>query len=194
MNVGRRETGRLFFAGDTYLPRAFPSTIDGVGGLVFNLEHPITRRTAPATGKVVLKADAEHFIRTFGGGPLAACLANNHIMDYGPEGLEDTIAALDALGVGYFGAGTRDDNCGNPIILDMGGIRVALSGYVCPTTHPVFAEGARPGVAPIDAAAITRDTALARKAGADRVVVCLHWGAEEVFLPSPGDAAPERGS
>lgn len=178
---------RLLFLGDAYLPQPYPSVIERPCDVVFNLEHPITGRAAPAVGKVVLKAGSEHITATFRGTPRAACLANNHIMDYGEGGLRDTLDVLDDLGIAWFGAGLTSERCNNPLVLEVGGTTVGLSGYVCPTSHPLFAHGDRPGVAPIDGDVIARDVEVARSRGARRIIVCLHWGAEEVYLPRPED-------
>src|SRR5690606_14042254 len=62
-----------------------------------------------------------------------------------------------------------------------------MMGYVCESTHPIFAKDDRSGVAPIDMTTIAEDIGIARSRGADRLVISLHWGAEEVGLPKPQD-------
>jgi len=104
-------------------------------------------------------------------------------MDYGIKGYSDTLAELSKAGIHYFGAGTLDDNCNNPLLLDFDGVRLALLGYVCPTTHPIFSTKRTPGVMPINLDQIRSDYELAKRLGADRTIVCLHWGKEQVSLP-----------
>lgn len=53
-------------------------------------------------------------------------LANNHTMDYGPQGLSDTIEYLSARGVLGIGAGLSYPDMYLPAILETEGIRVAL--------------------------------------------------------------------
>jgi len=190
MNEGN--TDHLVFMGDAYLPETYPSVVQDVEGVVFNLEHPITAHNIPAPNKVVLRAEEEHVTPTFQGTPRAVCLANNHVMDYGERGLNDTLDILKGLGIGCFGAGRLSDNCGNPLIMEVDKTVVALSGYVCRTSHPVYAEADRPGVAPVDLERISEDIRIARGEGALRVVVSLHWGVEEVFLPRPADVDMAR--
>ena len=182
----------LVFLGDVYLPAPVDVEVELPGALAYNLEAPITRETRGWPGTVNLKTEADHAVATFGRQPLAVCLANNHIMDYGPTGLAETLTALRAAGTVFFGAGRLDDDCHNPAFVNVGERRVALCGYVCPTTHPVFATAEHPGVAPIDQARIAADIAAARAAGADRVIVHLHWGIEEVGLPRPQDVVLAR--
>jgi hypothetical protein len=117
----------------------------------------------------------------------AACLANNHIMDCGGQGLQDTMDLLDAKGIGWFGAGLQRKSVRNPITLDLEETRIGMAGYVCPTSTPVFAGADSGGVVPIELAIIERDLRAARSSGATRLVVCLHWGVEEVGYPRPQD-------
>ncbi len=176
-----------YFLGDIYLPHPAIITDEIPGKLIYNLEAPLTRETRGWPETVNLRCEDDHSVATFGRSPAAVCLANNHIMDFGSAGLSDTVRALEATDVAYFGAGAQADNCRNPLLLSIGDQTLGLVGYVCPTAHPVFASSKHPGVAPIDVAAIARDVATARGMGARRVVVCLHWGTEEVELPRPQD-------
>ena len=178
---------RLLFLGDVYLPHPVEVRADLPGHLVYNLEAPLTAATRGWPGTVNLKCEADHGPATFGRPAAAVCLANNHIMDYGEPGLADTLRSLERAGVRYFGAGTLADNCNNPLVLELDGRRIGLVGYVCRSAHPVFATAEHPGVAPIELDRIARDVAAARADGAERVIVSLHWGIEEVELPRPED-------
>jgi poly-gamma-glutamate synthesis protein (capsule biosynthesis protein) len=111
-------------------------------------------------------------------------------MDFGAIGLEDTLREVRPLGVKTFGAGPLESNAGNPAMLDEG--RVALLGYACRSTAAVLARAEHPGAAPLELPRIERDIAAARAAGARRVIVSLHWGEEEVFLPKPHDVVVAR--
>ena len=160
--------------------------------VVVNLECPITRAKVPAPDKVVLKTGTDWVTPAFGKRLRVACLANNHIMDYGAEGLADTIALLEGAGVEWFGAGARRGAVRNSVVVDIRNHRVGFSGYVCPSTHPIFATDDTPGVLAIDLSLISEDLRALRAHGAERVVVCLHWGAEEVPYPKPEDITLAR--
>lgn len=176
----------ITFLGDVWLPRPFRSTVDFPGDFVFNLESPITTCDHPAHQKICLRA-SDNIESTFGRKPLAVCLANNHILDYGAEGYADTLQALRRSGIPYFGAGTLSENCNNPLLLKVKGRTIALLGYVCPSTTPVLAEGSRPGVMPISRKQIEADLLTARQMGAQLVILNLHWGDEAVSVPKPED-------
>ncbi|MCU0236757.1 MAG: CapA family protein [Acidobacteria bacterium] len=181
--------GILNFFGDVYLPAPVPAVVPLRGEYVLNLESPLTRASRPVPGKINLKVEGLHFQATFGRNPVAICLANNHIMDHGAAGLQDTVEALAAAGIACFGAGRLAENCRNPLLLASGGKLLALLGYVCATSHPVLAAGDAPGAAGLDPERITADMRRARAAGAERVIVQLHWGEEHVGLPRPVDVA-----
>ena len=180
----------LTFLGDVFLPAAYRTEVEFGSPFVFNLECPITSATVGWPGKVNLRAPVSHIEETFGEVPLAVCLANNHIMDYGLAGFDDTLSALRRAGIPSFGAGPLETNAGNPLLIPDHG--VALLGYACPSTAAVLATEANAGAAPLYLARICRDVCAAKKAGARRVVVSLHWGEEEVFLPKPEDVVNAR--
>jgi poly-gamma-glutamate synthesis protein (capsule biosynthesis protein) len=113
-------------------------------------------------------------------------------MDYGKEGLCETLQVLGQQAIPFFGAGLEPERCNNPLLIKFDGLTIAVFGYVCASTHAVFASGAQPGVRLLDPSLIDREIALARQQGADRVVVLLHWGAEEVYQPKPVDVKTAR--
>ncbi len=179
----------LKFCGDVWLPTGATLNMPSwcLDGLVVNLEGPITSRGSAASGKILLATDAEKFEKAFERPPLAACLANNHIMDFGETGFSDTISFFEKSGIKFFGAGSFEDSCNNPLVLRANGVKVGLMGYVCPTTHPIWATEKSSGVAPMDLNRIRTDMAVAQGKGAERFVVHLHWGCEQVGLPKPED-------
>lgn len=180
------------FFGDV-LPRkpySVKATIPGVP--VLNLEGPICEPLHPWPNTVNLHASENYLRDIFGRGPLIACLANNHIMDFGEAGFRETIEHLVAAEIKYFGAGSIDEQLNNPLCIAIQGTTVALLGFVCPSTHPVYADGTRPGVSPLSLDAISSAIQKIQQAGIDRIVVSLHWGPEEVSLPRPDDVQLAR--
>lgn len=116
-------------------------------------------------------------------------LANNHAMDYGATGLLDTIAALDAAGIAYAGAGDGIPRAYAPVIVERNGLRVAFLAWVATPDEGSgfsitkwFAQEGVPGVAyPSDQA--IADTVRAARAQADFVVVMPHAGTEYRTAP-----------
>lgn len=112
-------------------------------------------------------------------------LANNHIADWGPASLEDTLRALQATGLATAGAGLDPDSAARPAVLDARpGKRLLVFAFACPSSGiPAHwaTERERPGVnflADLSAGALI---AIARwidewRRPGDIVLVSIHWG------------------
>jgi poly-gamma-glutamate synthesis protein (capsule biosynthesis protein) len=111
----------------------------------------------------------------------AVSLGNNHTADYGPEGVQDTIAALDAIGVKHAGAGMTEAEARAPAFLEAQGLRMAFLSYT-DIMENTFAGADSAGVALATTDAIAGDVRAAR-AQADVVIVSLHSGIEYTDAP-----------
>jgi poly-gamma-glutamate synthesis protein (capsule biosynthesis protein) len=100
-------------------------------------------------------------------------LANNHMMDWGLAGLQETRARLDQAGLRAIGAGETLHDARKPAILVRRGLRIAFLGYGVP--GPWNATSTRPGVAPIDRDMILEDMRAIRDE-VDLLIVSLHTG------------------
>lgn len=149
---------QILFLGNWYLTQVIEAQ-SAVGNypFVFNLEAPLSKRGSLAPGKINLRMETEYILASFGRKPLAVCLANNHIMDYGTEAFEDTLEVLNRLEIPYYGAGRVQENFNNPLLLEVGGQKLVLMGYVCPSAHPIYAEEDNPGACPTDISHIRND-------------------------------------
>ncbi len=56
-------------------------------------------------------------------------LGNNHIADFGPDGVADTLAALDAAGVKHAGGGMNEAEARLPAFVEAQGLRIAFLSY-----------------------------------------------------------------
>ncbi len=79
-----------------------------------NLESPLTTLPHDSANENALEADpaAADVLRTAGFDLLS--LPNNHTMDAGNEGLSDTIATLESVGIGMVGASSDESASGAP--------------------------------------------------------------------------------
>jgi poly-gamma-glutamate synthesis protein (capsule biosynthesis protein) len=111
-------------------------------------------------------------------------LANNHILDCGLEGFDDTVDAIDARGCHRFGAGFDSQQAKQPLYLSRGGITVALIG-VC-NFRSVAAGLATPYGAFYDATLddVRRAVDEARE-NSNFVVLNYHGGEEYTAVPMP---------
>ncbi|MCS7086040.1 MAG: CapA family protein [Bacteroidia bacterium] len=112
-----------------------------------------------------------------------ASLANNHVMDYGAEGLKATLEALERRGISTFGAGMNRDEAYRPLILEKDGQKVALLG-AGEAQFGCLIEDDAPGYAWIFHP-LTIENIRRCKASGCTVVVLPHAGLEMESLPLP---------
>jgi poly-gamma-glutamate synthesis protein (capsule biosynthesis protein) len=111
------------------------------------------------------------------------CLANNHTMDYGGAGLEDTMDALESAGLVWCGAGLDEEGASIPATYDVDGFRVCCLAFNEVEPRFYSAGPGEPGVAWLDKPAIL-DRVADADGKADIVVVSLHWGVGGVAEPT----------
>ncbi|MHC5906240.1 CapA family protein [Streptomyces sp. S6] len=104
--------------------------------------------------------------------------ASNHSLDDGPAGIRRTLDALDGAGVRHAGTARTAEEAAAPTLLRAGRAKVAHLAYTYGTNGYPLPQGRPWAVNVIDEARILTDARAARRAGADVVVVSLHWGTE----------------
>lgn len=108
--------------------------------------------------------------------------ANNHCLDSGDKAARRTLTALDSLGVDHIGtyrdASRRESEV--PFIKDIHGIRFGFLNYTYGTNGIEPRDGME--VSLIDRDKIASEIAKTRKAGAEFIIVTIHWGVEYVLL------------
>jgi poly-gamma-glutamate synthesis protein (capsule biosynthesis protein) len=116
--------------------------------------------------------------------PDVCALANNHVLDFGPAGLAETLDSLSAVGLRTAGAGLDSEAARIPVVVPVEGGRVVVVAIGTPSSGIPAGWAAtedRPGVDLLprlsDSAA---DDVLARVDGVrqpgDVAVVSVHWG------------------
>jgi len=148
--------------------------------IIANLEAPITERDVPAENKTYNLKTARRAVDVFDS-RFVLSLANNHTMDYGPDGLFDTMEALDAAGLAYAGAGRDIDHARAPCYRSLGGIKAAVICAADPRFQP--ATTSSPGTCPAIAELLVESITAAR-ARVQFVAVSIHMGLEYVCIPS----------
>lgn len=110
--------------------------------------------------------------------------ASNHTLDDGPKGVTRTLDALDAAGLKHTGSARSAAEGAKPLIVDVKGVRVAQLSYAfgfngreIPADKPWLAnENSFDAIAAAEKAA--------REAGAEAVILSIHWGREHHPDPS----------
>lgn len=115
----------------------------------------------------------------------ALSLANNHIMDYGIQGLEDTCSMLEQEGISYFGINRNGKELPSYTI-DKNGIKIGVLAYsIAEFTLAEDFNGN--GARGIDIIRILNDLENLRPA-VDHIIILLHMGLYLLPLPSPKQA------
>jgi poly-gamma-glutamate synthesis protein (capsule biosynthesis protein) len=155
-------------------------------GRIINLETAVTTHSGACTFKNVHYRMHPANVPCLEAAKIDCCvLANNHVLDWGRAGLEDTLAALHAAGIGTAGAGTEERSACSPGIVHVGSTnRVLVYGLAASSSgvpREWRASGDTPGVnwlesfSPRSAEQVSNQIA-AERCAADHVVVSIHWG------------------
>jgi poly-gamma-glutamate capsule biosynthesis protein CapA/YwtB (metallophosphatase superfamily) len=151
-----------------------------------NLETSVTARGWPWPDKSIHYRMNPANVACLTAARLDCCvLANNHTLDWGVEGLADTLSTLERAGLRTAGAGADADRAAAPAIMLLpGGGRLLVFAYGATTSgipRAWAAQRARAGVHVLDevSARTARDAAehiLAFRRAGDLVIVSVHWG------------------
>jgi poly-gamma-glutamate capsule biosynthesis protein CapA/YwtB (metallophosphatase superfamily) len=173
-----------------------------------HLEVPHTLRGAELVGDVPAPAaDPRHLAALARAGFHAVTLAGNHIADCGAEGIADTRAELERLGIACCGAGANLEDARRPAFVRIPGRSITVLSYNCVGPEAGWATANRAGCAyvrvdtadgkpiapaaqlqsvdPASLASMQGDIAAAA-AGSDFVIVALHKG----LVHTPSILAP----
>ncbi|MGV9317108.1 CapA family protein [Streptomyces sp. NPDC003691] len=113
----------------------------------------------------------------------ACSTASNHSLDDGADGIRRTLDAMDTAGLVHHGSARTAQEAERPGRLRAGGAEIAHLAYTYGTNGLEAPEGQPWAVRLIDEQRIVADARAARRAGADIVVLSLHWGTEWQTAP-----------
>lgn len=177
-------TNPLFVSGDiNALFSDAASLFDSCDVSIVNLECALTNssqpiqklgpalKAAPETAGVLARLGVDY-----------CGLSNNHIFDYGAEGVADTMRALDEVGIQYTGFGKNYEDSRRDLVIQHGGDSLCLIA-VCEHEYS-YATDTAMGSRPIDPFDTIEDIREAKRRGG-RVVVYYHGGKEQCSYPSP---------
>lgn len=169
---------------DSLFPfRGTMELIDLADVAIANLECPFGTKGTPVEGKeftFLASPRLMGFAKAAGFDGFG--LANNHIMDFGPEALEQTLSILDSLGLKHCGAGMNLREAREPMIFDVNGRKIAVFAYSNTYPQEYWATSRRPGTAYGSESYIAKDIRSVRDS-VDFVVAFFHWGTERLDTP-----------
>ncbi|MFJ4667374.1 CapA family protein [Kitasatospora purpeofusca] len=159
---------------------------------VLNLETAITDRGAPEAKTYTFRTSPKALTALKDSGVDVVSLANNHAVDFGADGLADTLAAKASSPLPIVGFGRNSQEAYAPYVTTVRGVKVAVvaASQVEDLTNQKWRAGAnKPGIASaLDQTAVVKAVEEAKKQ-APVVLVYLHWGDEGKACPTPAQTA-----
>ena len=151
---------------------------------IINLETAVTRSKDRARKGINYRMSPEN-ADCLSAAKIDCCvLANNHVLDWGRTGLEETLATLQKLNIKVAGAGRNDREASAAAMLNLGDGRLLIFSFGS-TSSGVPLEWAATEVAPgvsllpdlSEASALkVADRIMALRRPDDLIVVSIHWG------------------
>lgn len=152
--------------------------------LVFgNLEAPLARPLRLNWERNTFRGTPEAAEALAEAGFRVVSMANNHLMEHGPEPALETRQYLHRAGIAWVGMGEEPEMAHRPVILSIKNQQIGFLSY---TFVPVTQNGL---LYPVPTcASVLADVARARPQ-VDFLVLSLHWGAEYAARPSAQQVA-----
>ena len=144
---------------------------------IINLETTLTRSTQKVPKVFNFKARPEAACVLQEGAVTVANVANNHILDFGITGMQDTLGALKKAGIYSMGAGITQAAAQRPVIIEKNGIKFGFLGFT--DNEPTWAAGShKPGINYVKVGDIQTIQEQVKKLRpyVDYIILSIHWG------------------
>jgi poly-gamma-glutamate synthesis protein (capsule biosynthesis protein) len=186
--LGRRVGERFRARPEDFTMPAIADFLRAHDIVFLNLECPVSANGRPdpiQKPNVTFRAEPATLQILKDLGVTVVSLGNNHMLDYGPEALSDTLRHLDDAGIRRTGAGHDYEEANAPLHLEFGNSRIAFLSHVL-----IYSASTRMATrhdAGVSDHRIERILARIRALRSQGyvVVVSLHWGLEYAFYPLP---------
>lgn len=180
--MGKQENGIRDCIGESLLEKMQAADLFCV-----NSEFAFTSRGTPLDGKsYTFRSDPSNVSVYQAMGVDLVTLANNHIYDYGAEGLTDTLATLDRVKIGYVGAGENLEDASAPYYAQIQGQTIAFVNASNAEVYRHTPEATEESSGILLCYDSSRFLQAVREAkeNADYVVACVHWGTDYEYATS----------
>ncbi|ALZ62450.1 CapA family protein [Bacillus cereus] len=150
-----------------------------------NLESAFTTKEKKAPGQLFwIKSDPSTLQAIKNTGYDIVNIGNNHTLDYGQDGLLDTISHVEKLKFPYIGAGKNAKDAYTAREMTVKGKKFKFLSFVrfMPDSNWVAGEN-KPGVANGYDLNLVTKTIKEQKKDADYLIVYMHWGVEKSNRP-----------
>jgi hypothetical protein len=144
----------------------------------------VTLAGAPYMGYPQFSSPADLAVACRNAGIDYLVTANNHAADRGKNGITETIARLDSIGIPHTGTflNPADRDSLYPLLINKAGLSIALLNYTYGTNGIKVPEPVIVNM--LDKELITRDVEKAKNRKSDIIILFLHWGTEYDTVPA----------
>lgn len=198
-----KENFSMAVTGDTMFARKMPNVLSldsspfkGVSNvtsnvdlLLINFENAATTSGNALKGDVPLKCDPVYVPLARGNNNTIAAIANNHALDYGIDGMHDTISNLKEANITPMGAGDTEDEAHEAVVKEINGRKITILNYMDSNNFAEYsydsmpyANGSNPGYSAYDSE--DAKAQIAENNDSDLIVAYLHFGNEYSNSPN----------
>lgn len=199
------ETVNIAVTGDVMFARKMPAVLDSgespfryvenvtkaADMLLVNFENPATTSSNAVKGDVPLKANPKYVpLLASANEIVVASQANNHALDYGEVGMNDSIKNLKDAGIHVIGAGVNQSEASKPVYIDIKDRKVAILNYMDSNNFQEYASimpaatANSSGYSGYDTELAQSQVEEARENGASIIIAYLHYGNEYSRSPN----------
>ena len=153
---------------------------------------PVTTSSYAVKGDVPLKADPKYtYLLSGANDVVVASQANNHALDYGEAGLNESIRNLKEAGIYVIGAGMNSAEASQPVVIESGDRKIIILNYMDADNFAEYrgvmdpATANSSGYSAYDSELAERQIQEARENGSSIIIAYLHYGNE--YSRSPND-------
>lgn len=203
VNIEPKEDASIAVTGDVMFARKMPNVLSlesspfsgvsdvtsNVDLLLINFENAATTSGDALKGDVPLKCDPSYVPLAKANNVTVAALANNHAIDYGITGMQDTLENLRNADITPMGAGNTEDEAHQAVVKDVNGRKVTILNYMDSENFAEYsyeampyANGSNPGYSAYDSEDAQKQ--IGENNDSDLIVAYLHFGNEYSNSPN----------
>ena len=209
MDEGQYDLGHddvsIAVTGDVMFGRKMPAVLDSgespfrfvenvtknADVLLVNFENPVTTSSYAVKGDVPLKANPKYtYLLANANDNVVASQANNHALDYGEAGLNESIKNLKDAGIYAIGAGNNINEATQPVTIESGDRKITILNYMDADNFREYSGVMDPatanssGYSAYDTELAQRQVQEARENGSSIIIAYLHYGNEYSRSPN----------
>lgn len=164
--------------------------LSNVDILLINFENAATNSNSAVKSDVPLKCDPLYVPMARENNITIAATANNHVCDYGIDGMRDTIANLKNAGLIPIGSGENEEEAHQGVSQEINGRNITILNYMDSNNFAEYsyeqipyANGSSPGYSAYDSEIAKKQVSDAKENG-NIVIVYMHYGNEYSLSPN----------